>query len=97
MIGFKGDPYEETKTEDWFRRYSWKSPEQKEEFILLYQDWVRRVYEYIRPEALDKEFAWFDLAYGLGEAGHDAEGVDPVVSVECEGRPWDGRLLVPTV
>lgn len=67
MIGFKGDPYKEIQTEDWYRTHRWKTREQADEFKAKAFAWIRKVYPYLRGPSLEKNFSWFSMGYGLSE------------------------------
>ena len=61
-----------TREEGWWSRHQWPDKESEEKF----RDWavaeIRRVFR-MSKKAAEREFSWFNLAYGLKSAGENNE------------------------
>ena len=63
-IGFKGNPYEEIKRSGWYKDNQWPDEAMQSEFKKWAVKQISKVYKWNKAVS-EKEFAWFDMAYGL--------------------------------
>jgi len=63
-IGFKGDPYEEVKKENWYTDHEWPSVEMENEFKKWALKQIKDTYKF-NDKVTANEFSWWNLGYGL--------------------------------
>lgn len=63
-IGFKGDPYEEVKKENWYTNHEWPSIEMEKTFRIWAIEQIKKLFK-INKKRAEQEFGWWNLGFGL--------------------------------